>query len=93
VAILSSESFDARLVALETVDIHGAGEMHIDHRTGQPLRHLEDTNQDGRVDLLIHVRFGDTTLTCSSVSVVFTAETQTGQPISGSDAIFMVGNR
>jgi len=90
VAILSSDSFDATTVDHTTVTFEGASETHMDKRTGQPRRHEEDVNGDGRMDLVFHFRLGDADLGCSSTEARLEGETFDGQPIFGVDSIRMV---
>lgn len=93
VAILSNATFDATTIDHTTVVFEGAGETHLDPRNGRPRRHEEDVNHDRRVDLVLHFRLGDTTLTCGSTEGTLRGMTFTGQWIAGTDAVRMVGGR
>ena len=91
VAILTTADFDATTVDHTTVTFEGASERHVNRKTGAPLRHEEDVDSDGDIDLVLHFRLSDTTLTCGSTEGVLTGETFDGSPIQGADAIRMVG--
>ena len=64
-------------------------ETHVDH-DGQPRRHEEDVNGDGRVDLVLHFRLEDTSLGCTSVQGTLSGKTLAGQWIEGRDAVRML---
>ena len=89
VAILSDASFDATTVDHATVVFEGARETHMD-RGGQPQRHEEDVNGDGRVDLVLHFRLEDTSLSCGSVDGTLKGMTFGGRWIEGTDAVRMI---
>ena len=89
-AILTTDTFDARIVDHTTVIFEGARESHVDRRTGQPIRHEEDVDGDGDLDLMFHFRLSDTALTCSSIQATLTGSTFTGLPIQGTDSVRMV---
>jgi hypothetical protein len=91
VAILTTADFDATTVDHTTVTFQGASETHVDRRTGEPWRHEEDVDLDGDIDLVVHLRLGDTDLDCNSTEGTLTGETFDGQTIQGSDAVRMVG--
>lgn len=98
VAILSTQEaagdpldFDATTVDHSTVAFEGAGELHLDADTGEPIRHEEDVDADGDTDLVLHFRLGDTDLTCSSTEGTLTGETVDGTAIEGTDAVRIVG--
>jgi hypothetical protein len=93
VAILSTETFDAARVDHRTVIFEGASETHIDRQTNLPIRHVEDVDGDGDLDLVFHFRLGDTQLTCASTQGVLLGETFLHHPFMGTDFVHMVGGR
>jgi hypothetical protein len=93
VAILSTETFDAARVDHRTVTFEGAGEIHVDRQTGLPIRHVEDINGDGDLDLVFHFRLGDTQLSCTSTHGALLGETFFHHPFKGTDFVRMVGGR
>lgn len=90
VAVLTTDSFDVTTVDHTTVTFEGASEIHIDKKTGEPVRHEKDVDGDGDIDLVFHFRLGDTLLTCDSEEGSLIGETFDGQPIRGSDAVKMI---
>ena len=88
VAILSTETFDATTVDPTTVRFGATG-------TEAAPRHLarNDVNGDGRPDLILRFRLGDTGIECGDTEAFLTGETFDGQAIEGSDAIKTVGCR
>ncbi|MHC4404882.1 MAG: hypothetical protein ACYTG0_34985 [Planctomycetota bacterium] len=91
VAILTTDDFDATTVDHTTVTFEGAGETHVDKKTGLPRRHEEDVDGDGDIDLVFHFRLGDTGLDCASTEGTLSGATFDGQAIEGTDAVRMVG--
>ncbi len=89
VSILTTETFDATSVDHTTVIFEGAGEAHL-KKNGHPQRHEEDVDLDGDVDLMLHFRFGDTTLTCESTEAALIGSTFDGSFLQGSDSVQMV---
>lgn len=90
VAILTTAAFDATSVDHTTVLFAGASESHINRKSGQPLRHEEDVDNDGDRDLIFHFRLGNTALTCVSTQATLTGHTFAGSAITGSDSVHMV---
>ena len=90
VAVLTTDSFDAMSVDHTTVIFEGAREIHVDRKTGLPLRHIEDVDFDGDLDLVFHFMRRDTALTCSSTTGTLTGMTYDGIPIEGTDSVRMV---
>jgi hypothetical protein len=90
VAILTTDDFDATTVDHTTVTFEGAGETHIDKKTGLPRRHEEDVDGDGDIDLVFHFRLGDTGLDCASTEGTLSGATSGGQSIEGTDAVRMI---
>lgn len=94
VAILTTDAFDAMTVDHETVRFEGAMEAH--HNPHGMVRHEDDVDGDGDLDLVFHFIFGETDLTqaeCPStepIEAVLTGATFDGQAIEGSDTVRMV---
>lgn len=88
VQLLSTPSFDATIVDHTTITLGEASETHVDKKTGEPRRHVEDVNRDGLDDLVFHFRFKETGLPCDAEVMPFNGFTFDGQAItaSGSDA-------
>jgi Chlamydia polymorphic membrane protein (Chlamydia_PMP) repeat len=91
VAILTTDAFDATTVDHTTVTLAGAIETHLNQKTGAPMRHEEDVDADGDVDLVFHFRLGSTRLTCASTAALLLGQTFTGEPVIGVDFVRMVG--
>jgi hypothetical protein len=88
VAILGSNTFDVADVDVTTLAF-GPNGASIAHLNG----HLEDTNFDGVMDLVVHFETRDTGIVCNDESATLTGETLDGQPFEGSDSIRTVGCR
>jgi hypothetical protein len=88
VAILSSDDFDARAVDHTSVRFQGAPEFHHDSQL-KPVRHEQDVNGDGRVDLLLHFRMGDTSLRCDWREGSLLGKTYNGGLIKGTGSLSM----
>ena len=86
VVILSTETFDATTVSPITVQFGptGASPQH-------ELGHLEDVDNDGDLDLVLHFRSQATGIQCGDTEASLTGETFDGQPIQGADSIVTVG--
>ena len=87
VQLLSTPTFDATTVDHTTVVFGGATEIHVDRRTGEARRHVEDANRDGLDDLVFHFRRSEIDL-CGAGVLPFNGSTFDGQPITagGSEA-------
>jgi hypothetical protein len=86
VAIMTTSTFDATIVDPMTVQFgpNGATEAH-------GKGHIEDVNQDGKADLVLHFRTESTGIQCGDTSASLTGETIDREPIQGSDSIKTVG--
>ena len=86
VAILTTETFDATTVNPVSVEFrpNRATEAH-------GKGHIEDVNNDGEPDLVLHFRTQDTGITCGVTSASLTGQTVGSERIEGSDAITTVG--
>jgi hypothetical protein len=81
VAILSTIAFEATAVDPDTVLFADAF----------PVKWtMEDVNQDGEMDLLLHFRTQDLNLTQDSTEATLTGETLDGTPIEGTDSVNIV---
>lgn len=102
-AILSTATFDATSVDADSVRFGKTGtetaEVHKDEQ-GSARRHVEDVNNDGRLDMVFHFRFRDSGFSCADIpadqmSVTLTAfltgKTPDGTPIKGEDSLRLVG--
>ena len=80
VAVLTTEDFDATTIDPSTLLLEGAPETH-----GQV--HQEDIDGDGTLDVMLHFRLGDTTLTCESTQATLTGQTFDSNLFIGADSI------
>ena len=55
------------------------------------LGHLEDVDNDGDLDLVLHFRSQATGIQCGDTEASLIGETFDGQPIQGADSIVTVG--
>ena len=85
VAILTTDAFDATTVdplsaafgPASAVEAHGMG-------------HIEDVDDDGDLDLLLHFNKQEADIACGDITAVLTGETFDGVPIEGFDAVNIV---
>jgi hypothetical protein len=88
VAILSSPSFDARSVDPLSVVLAGATIKL--KGNGAPLFSLQDINDDGLVDMLVHVTTQALELTETDSDAILTARISDGQRVRGTDSVRIV---
>ncbi|WP_282013809.1 hypothetical protein [Marinifilum flexuosum] len=82
VAILTTDYFDATMVDCTTVKF-GPANIGIVHDDG----HLEDVDQDGDIDLILHFKTSESGITQTDTEVVLTGETYDGVNFMGTDLI------
>jgi len=82
VHLLSTASFDATTVDASSVRFGGAAETHVDKKTGEARRHVDDVNGDGLDDLVFHFRRGEAGL-CGATELPFNGFTSDGQAVTG----------
>ena len=89
VAILTTPLFDATSINADTVRFGAAGaqETHRDKKTGKAKRHVEDVDNDGDLDLVLHFRFCDTGIQRGDEKAILTGLTIDGRNITGTDFI------
>jgi hypothetical protein len=82
VAILTTRDFDATTVDPLSVEFgpNGAFEAH-------GKGHIEDANEDGTKDLVLHFRTQKTGIRCEDTTASLTGTTFDGDLIQGSDSI------
>lgn len=85
VAILGSRTFDVATVDLATVFFAGAPVAR--RQDGSPMVALEDSNGDGRTDLLCHFETAALRLTTESTEATLAGATTTGALLRGTDAV------
>lgn len=86
VAILSTNTFDATTIDPLSVQFGPDGAMEA-HGMG----HIEDVDDDGHDDLVLHFRTQETGIACGDTSASLTGETFDGRHIQGADSIQTVG--
>ena len=85
VAILSDASFDASSVAVISLAFGPAGAQ------AAHGGHIDDVNDDGFPDLVVHFRTQDTGIACGDTVATLTGETLGGQDVEGQDSVTTVG--
>jgi hypothetical protein len=90
VAILTTENFDAADVDYTSVPFENAIEIHRNKKTGMPIKHLMDVDDDGDLDLVFHFKLEETDLTCSSSRGVISGYLANGLAFEGADDLFMI---
>jgi hypothetical protein len=86
VAILTTDEFDATTVDGTTV-LFGPGEAEPGHGAG----HLEDVDEDGDLDLVLHFKIQDSGLALGDTEATLKGELFDGTPIEGTDSVNIVG--
>jgi hypothetical protein len=88
VAILSSATFDARTVNPSSVTLASAP-VKLTGK-GTPMYSIQDVNDDGRPDMIVHVTTSAFQLTTSDTMAVLKGKTNGGVSIKGSDTVRVV---
>jgi len=93
VAILTTDIFDASTVNPDTIGFgpNKAREVHKD-KGGKVRQHLEDIDNDGDLDLILHFRFEDMGIKCGETEATIIGQTQEGFDFIGSDSIRTIQN-
>ena len=86
--ILTTPDFDATTVDPETVEFGPDGVLE-SHEKG----HVEDVDDDGDLDLVLHFRTQETGIECDDTEASLIGETFDGQLIMGLDNIQTLGCR
>lgn len=89
VAILSSDTFDATQVNPETVMLAGAPVKKNEHN-GKLMASVEDVNEDGRPDLVVHVQRDKMQLNAEDTEAVLTGEMYDHTPIRGTGEVNVI---
>lgn len=89
VAILGSPTFDVTSVDPYSICLAGA-EINLKGKAQTPQASYEDINNDGFMDLIVHVTTEALVLTEGDTEAILTGMTYDGIPISGKDSIRIV---
>lgn len=89
VAILGSASFDASLVAPETVELAGAT-VAMRGKGNKLMASIEDVNGDGYLDMVVHVSTEALVISAGDTVAIVTGQLLDGTPFEGSDSIRIV---
>lgn len=84
-AILTTDVFDATQVDWETV-LFGPSRATESHGRS----HVEDVDEDGDMDILLHFRVQETGIACDDMIATLVGETFGGDAISGADSVEIV---
>jgi hypothetical protein len=90
VAILGTDTFDVTTVDPATILLAEAG-VKERGKNGDLMSFFRDVNKDGLTDLLVHIDAEGLVLDDDDIEAFLTGNTFDGTPISGSDAIRIVG--
>ncbi|HVO40705.1 MAG TPA: vWA domain-containing protein [Spirochaetia bacterium] len=96
VAVLSSDTFDARTLDPATVTFAGAHALQCEKTKWHGWRHHHvrhhtwDVNRDGKPDAVFFFHLDDTTLTLSSTEGVLQGATVSGLAVEGKDFVHML---
>jgi hypothetical protein len=82
VAVLTTDAFDAAQLDWETVRFGPAGATE-----SHGLSHVEDVDNDGDPDLVLHFNTRETGLVCGDSTATLSGETFGGKPVTASDVI------
>jgi len=91
VAILSTQTFDARTIVASSVcfgDAENASQRDCSEAHGR--RHVVDVNGDGRLDLLLHFEVQQTGIDRGDIKACLTGKTREGVDVKGCDSITIV---
>jgi hypothetical protein len=81
IAVLSSPTFDARAIDPRSVILGSA--VVKSHGIGEPMASVEDVNDDGLADLVLHFRIANLGLTESDTTIELTGFTFDGMYVHG----------
>ena len=88
VALLGDAEFDVAQVDPAGVLVAGVPIRVLPN--GQPMADFEDTDADGFMDLVVHVRVAELDLVGDDAEILVTATTWSGMSLSGSDGVKLV---
>ena len=91
VAILTTETFDATTVDIQTVELSGA-KVAVRGNGQRVMVSQQDVDGDGDIDILFHVETQDLAIEPGTTIVTLTGETFDGTKIVGTDDIKLVGD-